>query len=131
MGVNFWYLCTKFCYICWFFVHVLPGQSWLKQAKVDFNSKLLHEKSLSILLALTVEQPTWEAYSTFPRAKEGGLSLYRPKLHNDCLIFREIDSYNAFIEKVKNNLLNSEFELKYETREKNGFVYELLWSSLT
>lgn len=57
--------------------------------------------------------------------------MYRPKLHNDCLIFREIDSYNAFIEKVKNNLLNSEFELKYETREKNGFVYELLWSSLT
>ena len=57
--------------------------------------------------------------------------MYRPKLHNDCLIFREIDSYNAFIEKVKNNLLNSEFELKYETSEKNGFVYELLWSSLT
>lgn len=43
----------------------------------------------------------------------------------------KIDSYNAFIEKVKNNLLNSEFELRYETREKNGFVYELLWSSLT
>ena len=64
LGVNFWYRCTKFCYICWFFVHVLPGQSWLKQAKVDFNSKLLHGKSLSILLALTVEQPTWEAYST-------------------------------------------------------------------
>lgn len=67
----------------------------------------------------------------FPRAKEEVSGLYRPKLHNDCLIFREIDSYNAFIEKVKNNLLNSEFELKYETREKNGFVYELLWSSLT
>ena len=76
--------------------------------------------SLSILLALTVEQPTWGAYSTkiawFSSRQRGGLSLYRPKLHNDCLIFREIDSYNAFIEKVKNNLLNSEFELKYETR---------------
>ena len=48
----------------------------------------------------------------------GGLSLFCPKLHNDCLIFREIDGYNVFSKKVKNNLLNSEFELKYETHEK-------------
>ena len=37
---------------------VKAGKSW------SFNSKLLHGKSLSILLALTVEQPTWGAYST-------------------------------------------------------------------
>ena len=54
----------------------------------------------------------------FFACQRGGLSLHCPKLHNDCLIFREIDSYNAFIKKVKNNLLNSEFELKNETREK-------------
>ena len=47
------------------------------------------------------------------------------------MIFREIHSNDAFIKKVKNNLLNSaEFELKYETREKKSFVYKLLWSSL-